>query len=292
LKGFTGHRDSISCLAFRKSSHQLYTGSHDRTLKLFDLSVMGYVETLFGHQDFVHCVDSLRGETVVSCGGRDRTARFWKIVDETQLVFRGGGRSKLRDLLEGGAFESMEDDTDGPKKPVEKTFVEGSLDCVAMIDETTFLSGGDSGSISLWTTQKKKPVFTQALAHGLNETVTESRGVVKSPRWITALGSLRYSDIFASGSWDGQIRLWKLDPKFRSFSLVGCVTVQGVVNSIQLLSPPREVSLAWDGEPMSGSVMLVAGMGQESRMGRWITIKEPGSFNGCITFVFHPRTSA
>jgi ribosomal RNA-processing protein 9 len=108
---------------------------------------MGYVETLFGHQDFVLSVDSLRGETAVSCGGRDRTVRFWKIVDETQLVFRGGGRSKMREVLEGGAFEGMDED-DEPKKPVTKSFVEGSMECVAMIDEETFLSGGDSGQVA------------------------------------------------------------------------------------------------------------------------------------------------
>ena len=234
VKGFTGHRDSISvsacafgpeglltllqCLAFRKFSQQLFSGSHDRTVKLFDLSVMGYVETLFGHQDFVMSIDSLRGETAVTCGGRDRTVRYWKIVDETQLVFRGGGRSKLRDLLEGGAFEGM-DVGDGDKSggKEQKSYVEGSMEVVCMVDETTFVSGGDSGyaffwpnsssvtllnhhrSISLWSTQKKKPVYVQALAHGLHETVTEERGTMTSPRWITAIGSLRYSDLFASG---------------------------------------------------------------------------------------------
>ena len=107
---------------------------------------MGYVETLFGHQDFVMSIDSLRGETTVTCGGRDRTVRYWKIVDETQLVFRGGGRSKLRDLLEGGAFAGMGADEDGKlKEKEEKTFIEGSMEVVCMIDETTFVSGGDSG---------------------------------------------------------------------------------------------------------------------------------------------------
>lgn len=134
------------CLAFRKSSQQLFSGSYDRTVKLFDLSVMGYVETLFGHQDFVMSVDSLRGETAVTCGGRDRTVRYWKIVDETQLVFHGGGRSKLRDLLEGGAFEGMDAKEDHESKVKEqKTYVEGSMEVVCMIDEATFVSGGDSG---------------------------------------------------------------------------------------------------------------------------------------------------
>lgn len=110
---------------------------------------MGYVETLFGHQDCVLDLDALRSETAVSVGGRDKTARFWKIVDESQLVFRGGGRSAVRELLEGGALEGMEG-VDGEAAPQKKEgekrrFVEGTLDCIAMVDEQTFLTGGDSG---------------------------------------------------------------------------------------------------------------------------------------------------
>jgi ribosomal RNA-processing protein 9 len=121
---------------------------------------MGYVETLFGHQDHVLALDALRGETCVSVGGRDKTVRYWKIVEEKQLVFRGGGRSRVREVLEGGlrGEEEGEDrDEDGAEplsssikakgKEREKVskFVEGSMECVAMIDETTFVSGGDSG---------------------------------------------------------------------------------------------------------------------------------------------------
>ncbi|TFK79276.1 WD40 repeat-like protein [Polyporus arcularius HHB13444] len=56
VKAFGVHRDSISALAFRKAQPslqtpaQLYSGSYDGSLKLFDLLTRGYVETLFGHQ--------------------------------------------------------------------------------------------------------------------------------------------------------------------------------------------------------------------------------------------------
>lgn len=41
----------------------------------------------------------------------------------------------------------------------------------------------------------------QALAHGLDESQvdTEDVEIVRKPRWVTAIGSLRYSDLFASG---------------------------------------------------------------------------------------------
>lgn len=73
-------------------------------------------------------------------------------MDETQLVFRGGGRSKVREVLEGGDLDADEEaggegDEDGKKakRRREEGFVEGRIDCVAMLDEQTFVSGGDSG---------------------------------------------------------------------------------------------------------------------------------------------------
>ncbi|CAK5265719.1 unnamed protein product [Mycena citricolor] len=288
-----GHKDIVSSLAFRKGSHQLYTGSYDRSLKVYDLTpgVMGYVETLFGHQDHVLALDALRGETCVSVGGRDKTVRYWKIADETQLVFRGGGRSRIREVLEGGLRGEDEDDERGKTSK----FIEGSIECVAMIDESTFVSGGDSGSLCLWTTQKKKPVFTQALAHGLNAAESSTEGVINTARWVTAVASLRYSDLIVSGSWDGDIRIWKLDAKLRSFSLVGTVPAPGVVNSLQLLTPPKEFTAEWTQEPEStakrkaSEVLLVAGLGQEHRLGRWLSVKK-GVSNGTLVALFS-RTS-
>ena len=90
--------------------------------------------------------------SAVSAGGRDKTVRYWKVPEETQLVFRGGGGSTWHDDLDGIMDEDVEDGGAGGKKKAGKAidsttekFVEGSIECVAMIDETTFVSGGDSG---------------------------------------------------------------------------------------------------------------------------------------------------
>ena len=55
-------------------------------------------------------------------------------------------------------------------------------------------------SISLWSTQKKKPIFTYPLAHGLHQVQSSTEGLLKTPRWITALAALAYSDLFISGA--------------------------------------------------------------------------------------------
>jgi len=109
------------------------------------------------------------------------------------------------------------------------------------------------------------------------------------------------------GSWDGQIRLWKVDPKMKSFSPMGSFPVPGVINSLQFVSPGKGsldgASWAWmqtgtdaplnaSGASMkkSGPILLVAGVGQEPRLGRWVAVKEDGARNCSIVMALHPRT--
>jgi len=118
---------------------------------------------------------------------------------------------------------------------------------------------------------------------------------------------------FHLGSWEGDIRIWKLDSKLNSFSLIGKIPAPGVVNSLQLLTPPKGFSntIAWGSsssraafsiqEPTSQITkkesevrpfLLVAGLGQEHRLGRWLKIKEGGAVNEAMVVAFSPRTLA
>jgi ribosomal RNA-processing protein 9 len=54
----------------------------------------------------------------------------------------------------------------------------------------------------LWNLHRKKPVFTEGVAHGFHEVHSESEGIIRTPRFITALASLQYSDLFMSGMWN------------------------------------------------------------------------------------------
>jgi ribosomal RNA-processing protein 9 len=69
-------------------------------------------------------IDTLSRERCVSVGARDKTCRLFKVIEESQLIFRGGAKTKT---------------SDG------KSFEEESIDVVEMIDENNFLSGGNSG---------------------------------------------------------------------------------------------------------------------------------------------------
>ncbi|KAL8877073.1 MAG: hypothetical protein Q9198_004844, partial [Flavoplaca austrocitrina] len=226
LRIFTQHRDAVTSLAFRRGTNQLYSSSKDRTIKTWSLDELGYMETLFGHQDEVVDIAALSLERCVSVGARDRTARLWKVVEESQLVFRGGGTSEKRKM---NIKETM---VNGEATSLKASYSEGSIDRVAMIDEETFITGSDNGSISLWSLHKKKPVFTVPVAHGLDPALKPeeaSAEVVPSPkvpgepqpRWITALATVPYSDLILSGSWDGQARVWRISEDKKRIEEVG-----------------------------------------------------------------------
>ncbi|NWZ01725.1 U3IP2 protein, partial [Loxia curvirostra] len=218
---FTGHRDAVSGLSFRKGTHQLYSASHDRCVKVWDVAENAYVETLFGHQDIITGLDSLSRECCVTAGGRDGTVRLWKIPEESQLVFSGH---------------------------------QGSIDCIQLINEEHMVSGADDGSLALWGLTKKKPLALARQAHG--EQGTEG---LQQPCWISAVAALRNSDLLATGSHSGSVKLWKCGEGFRKLEHLLDIPLVGFVNSLKF-------SAAGD--------FLVAGIGQEHRLGRWWRIKE------------------
>lgn len=274
LRVWAHHRDAVTGLAFRRGKNQLYSSSADRTIKVWSLDELAYVETLFGHQDQVVDVAALSQERCISVGARDRTARLWKVVEETQLVFRGGGAEKKNKNNAG-----------------QPRVLEGSMDRVAMIDEETFVTGGDNGSISLWVIHKKKPIFTLSLAHGVDPplkpdeasaNVNPDPAVVPQPqpRWITALTTIPYSDVILSGSWDGQVRAWKVSDDKKKIEPMGAVGVVPSANADQEGEAPsaivrgvvNDLDVVERGERGLDGTCIVAAVGKQHRLGEWMKI--------------------
>ena len=49
---------TLTCsAAFRDKSHELFSGSHDRTVRVWNLDQMAFVEQLFGHQADITGID-------------------------------------------------------------------------------------------------------------------------------------------------------------------------------------------------------------------------------------------
>ena len=170
-----GHKKAVTSLSFRNRTLDLYSGSEDRCIRRYDLNAMTYVETLYGHQSPVMSIDCANKNRPVSVA-RDRTVRVWKVEEDSHLVFRPGG-----DV--------------------------GSAECVSAIQDGWFVSGHDDGRLALWREEKKRPVGNVVVAaHGYEG---NSAGV---PRGVMCCNALGMSDVLATGSNDGYLRLWKVSP--------------------------------------------------------------------------------
>ncbi|POS87335.1 hypothetical protein EPUL_002355 [Erysiphe pulchra] len=278
LRVFTHHRDSVTGLAFRRGTNQLYSSSKDRTIKIWSVDDLAYVETLFGHQDEVMDVSALAKERCVSVGARDRTARLWKVVEESQLVFRGGsGERKL--------------------KAKEPRASEGSMDRVAMIDEEMFVTGSDNVHLCHGVEPPLSPDNASAEKHPDTDKIPEPQ-----PRWITALASIPYSDVVLSGSWDGFLRVWRVSDDKKKLEAVGVVgrqanddtlipknhdsdhqpdlqkstTTMGCVKGII-----NDISVFERGNHGKDGVCIIVAVGKENRIGRWQKVKGK---NGVVVF--------
>ena len=217
------------------------------------------------------------------------------VVEETQLVFRGGGSS----------------DKKRPGKDALNTaprsYNEGSIDRVALVDEETFVTGSDNGSLSLWSLQKKKPVFTVPLAHGLDpamkpeevsaDRIPSVKVPEQQPRWITALATVPLADLVLSGSWDGSVRAWRVSGDRKSLERVGAVGCLGenergdhegaagqeIGDKEQSLLPGfiNDLSVFERGNRGSDGLSILVAFGSEPRLGRWKTLK---SKSGAVVF--------
>jgi ribosomal RNA-processing protein 9 len=307
LRVFSQHRDSVTALSIERGLNRLYSASYDRTIKTWGLNERAYVETLFGHQDHIVDIAALPQERCFSAGARDRTVRLWKVVDETQMVFRGGGS--------GGGEKS--------KSSKSRGYAEGSIERVAMIDDETFVTGSDNGSLSLWSIHKKKPIFTYPCAHGMDPALKPEEAFADieledrkapappQPRWITALATVPYSDIIVSGSWDGAVRAWRVTEDKKRIEPAGAVgseaapaTDQPLVNGdmpVNGIGAPggeaedqaasargvvNDLAVYERGERGGEGLCIVAALGRTHRLGRWL--KVPGGKNGAVVFEIPP----
>lgn len=229
VKSFEGHKSSVTDLAVCPFTNSLYSTSKDALVKVWNLNEFAYMETLFGHQAAITSVDVINSDRIITAGGTDKTLRVWKLQEESQLVYNGHS---------------------------------GNIDVVRKLDEGYFISGGDDGSICLWSSLKKKPLYTVHNAHGFSSLNSEAN-------WISALAVFSNTDLIVSGSCDGYIRFWKWSQSSKIITPLSIIRIEGFVNTLRF-SPNGKY--------------LIVGIGREHRLGRWWNINKVKNCVLCIPF--------
>lgn len=198
-----GHASDVTGIVAELDGTQVYTTSLDKSMRLWDLRTRRCLDTLFGHTEGITCLDLFDKQRPVT-GGKDRTARFWKIDRETHLVMN---RHKY------------------------------SVDAVTAVDHDRFLSGGQDGQVHLWSSFSKRPLASTEPAGG-DTWVTalqaiRSCNIVFSATTDCQLRCMRFGRGAVAGGEDGgEQEAAVADSTLRFTDAAPAITAPGVVNDI------------------------------------------------------------
>lgn len=141
-----GHRDTITGISFDSDNDQFYTTSNDRSLKVWNIREMMYMDSHYGHQSDILAMSQYSRDRVMSCG-LDRQVIFWKVNEDTELLYKN---------------------------------TQHNTDTLNIINPHFFTTGSYADNcIDLWIMNKKKPIFTIADCH-LNDSWILATDNVKS----------------------------------------------------------------------------------------------------------------
>ncbi|KAH9598729.1 WD40 repeat [Trypanosoma melophagium] len=267
----TMHHGAVTGLAFRHDT--LYSCSNDETLRVWSVPQMICEDKLFGHQGRIlgiHCLKRERCATV----GEDGAMRYWKVDAATQQEFASSVHFGVKVVLE----------------------------CVAMLNDNIVICGAANGALLVFDVNRRKPIAVREAAHGygftgdgtglekveLEETIQENgerhekedkqqhqeeKHRRQNPNPITAVAALPYSDVAASASYDGVVRIWRLTTpdgnKKTEKTTNDAAAISSTTKFECLASIPVDAIVTSLHFSRTSDVLLI-GCSKEPRLGRWV----------------------
>lgn len=260
-----GHFEQVLGVALVEKLGLLVSVGIDRLVRLWDpRSSAACVHKMHGHTDDITAVVAEPDSNKLFTASLDKSLKVWDLSSRRYTDTLLGHVAGVSCMDIGTASRPV---TGGADKTVRVWNVEKdthlifnrhaySVDAVCVLDNERFISGSQDGSMHLWTNASKKPKATT------NEDSKSGKN------WVTALGAVRRSDTFFSGSSGGVLRTWRIGKagSGKDLSMVESgkeVSVGGCINHLAI-----------------GKRLIACAIGKDHRFGRWFAY--PKSKNGVL----------
>ena len=80
MRTFKSHKDSISSLRITSNKKYLFSGSHDTTIKKWNIETGKLIRSFEDHKNIIHSIAiSPNGKYLIS-GSRDNTIKRWNLT--------------------------------------------------------------------------------------------------------------------------------------------------------------------------------------------------------------------
>lgn len=248
-------RSHVVALCISTDFRYLALAEGGNTIQIWCPKELKHLKTFHGHRDVVTSLVFRKDTHELYSASRDRSVKIWSLDEMAYVESLFGHQapitgidalSRERAITSGGPDCTLRIWKITEESQLIYNGHRDSVENVKFINDENFISSGVDGSLCLWTALKKKPLYTESLTHGL-----QSNG---EANWITAIACVVNTDLVASGSSDGYIRLWQCAENCRKLKPILKIPVEGFINNLAFNS---------DG------TKLYAAVGQEHRWGRW-----------------------
>jgi eukaryotic-like serine/threonine-protein kinase len=305
------HTGRVDAVALSRNGKLLASGSHDATIKLWDVATGRLKATLQGHAGPVVCVTFSTDGKLLASGSRDHTARLWEVATGKERALLKGHTSYVwavafssdGKLLASGSYDNtirLWEVATGRLKATLRGLT-NPVRSVAFSGDGNLLASGDGVAIKLWelaTGQVKATLTLKRHTYGVASMAFSGDGKLLASGgndrmvkvWEVATGRERASlkghtgpvssvafsgdgKTLASGSYDNTIRLWEVATGREKGSLKGHT---GRVTSVALSDDGKTV--AWGRADGTVKVSGVAA-GPEKTF-----LKGPTGWGRCVAF--------
>ena len=85
IRTLEGHGNQCLSVPFSPDGGQLASGSHDRTVRLWNVSTGALLQVMIGHSHIVHSVTYSPDGTLIASGSGDKTVRIWDAKNGSEV---------------------------------------------------------------------------------------------------------------------------------------------------------------------------------------------------------------
>nr|CDS27653.1 U3 small nucleolar RNA interacting protein 2 [Hymenolepis microstoma] len=256
------HRSPVTALSFQRQSHMMFSGDKFGRVCVWNLPLTDILQDQGAATKIeVLSICGLSSERCISASGFGGAGIcLWKVEQEVCVQY------------------------------VVKNPAEYAIECIYAVNDDLYIGGSATNTLYLWHVSRGSPICKISPAHPYISSDLVSVKARPALNWITAVTGLFSTDLLATGSSSGHVQLWRLHLESEKAFSFGFGDDEGEEGSDEE-SKPRQTRVRVhhdsakleripNGEFHLGGFVnslafsndgkwLVAGIGQEHRLGRW-----------------------